>query len=148
MVRTLVRRRRRTQAVPGGAPPAGPTGNGDDDAEDPAALLETFARKKKEFLAKKEAQYAPAPRYGGADDAVARGGKRAASYEIMKNRGLTPHRKKENRNPRVKKRHAYERALVRRKGQVREVVEGAAGGYGGELTGIKAGISRSRKIGN
>ena len=69
-------------------------------------------------------------------------------YEIMKNRGLTPHRKKENRNPRVKKRHQYEKAIVRRKGQVREVIAGAAGSYGGELTGIKANIARSRKIGN
>ena len=66
----------------------------------------------------------------------------------MKNRGLTPHRKKENKNPRVKKRHAYEKALVRRKGQVREVIEGGAAAYGGELTWIKANLSRSRKIGN
>jgi U3 small nucleolar RNA-associated protein 3 len=66
---------------------------------------------------------------------------------MIKNKGLTPHRKKANRNPRVKKREAYHKAVVARKGQVRESVGGAAGdGYGGELTGIKSNLSRSRRL--
>ena len=76
------------------------------------------------------------------------GQKRAATYEILKNKGLTPHRKKENRNPRVKKRDKYEKALIAKKGQVREVITGEGGKYGGELTGIKANNARSRKIEN
>jgi U3 small nucleolar RNA-associated protein 3 len=63
------------------------------------------------------------------------------------NRGLTPHRNKEMKNPRKKHRIQYERALVRRKGAVREAVAGAAGAaYGGEATGIKSKISKSRKL--
>ena len=46
---------------------------------------------------------------------------RGVSYEIIKNRGLTPHKSKLNRNPRVKKREAYRKAVIRRKGQVVDV---------------------------
>ena len=116
--------------------------------EEEENLLEAFSKRKKEFQDKKKEHYTAEPRYGGIEETVGEGEKRAASYEIMKNKGLTPHRKKENRNPRVKKRMAYDKALMRRKGQVREVITGAAANYGGELTGIKKNISRSRKIGN
>lgn len=44
--------------------------------------------------------------------------KRPITYEIAKNKGLTPHRKKELRNPRVKHRMKYRKAKIRRKGQV------------------------------
>jgi len=135
-----------------------------DDADiDPAAegLYESFANKKKSYLSKKKDHYTPEARYGGMFDlesseigfgkaTPAEGkAKRAATYEMMKNKGLTPHRKKENRNPRVKKRIAYDKALVRRRGQVREVnTSGVNTGsaYAGETTGIKANLSRSRKI--
>lgn len=126
-------------------------GNGEDayndeEDDDDDNLVEDFSQKKKEFLAQKKAYYTAEPKYGGYEDSVGSGGKRAASYEIIKNRGLTPHRKKANRNPRVKKREMYDKAVIRRKGQVRDVIRGAAGAYGGEMTGIKANISRSRKI--
>ena len=65
----------------------------------------------------------------------------------MKNRGLVAHKSKLNRNPRVKKREQYRKALVRRKGQVREVRTDEGHKYGGEETGIKSGLSRSRKLG-
>lgn len=45
--------------------------------------------------------------------------RRAITKQIEKNRGLTPYRKKELRNPRVKHRNKYRRALIRRKGMVR-----------------------------
>ena len=118
----------------------------DDEEEN---LLEAFSKRKKEFQSKKKEHYTAEPRYGGIEEVVEDGEKRAASYEIMKNKGLTPHRKKANRNPRVKKRQAYDKAMVRRKGQVREVITGAAAAnYGGELTGIKKNIARSRRISN
>ena len=37
---------------------------------------------------------------------------------MAKNKGLTPKRKKINRNPRVKHREKYRRAQIKRKGQV------------------------------
>lgn len=46
--------------------------------------------------------------------------KRAITYQIAKNKGLTPHRKKEQRNPRVKHRNKFRKAKIRRKGAVRE----------------------------
>lgn len=45
--------------------------------------------------------------------------KRAITYEMAKNRGLTPYRKKELRNPRVKHRNKYRKATIRRRGAVR-----------------------------
>lgn len=74
-------------------------------------------------------------------------GERAISRFILQNRGLVPHKPKINRNPRVKKREQYRKALIRRKGAVREMRTEESHVYGGESTGIKAGISRSRKLG-
>lgn len=74
-------------------------------------------------------------------------GERAIGRAIMKNRGLVAHKPKINRNPRVKKREQYRKALIRRKGAVREVRTEEGHVYGGESTGIKSGISRSRKLG-
>lgn len=119
---------------------------GEDDHGN-TEIFDDFLSKKAQYKQKKSEHYTPTPRYGGYEDTLQGDNeKRAASYEIMKNKGLMPHRKKENRNPRVKKREKYEQALVRRKGQVREVITGAAGNYGGEMTGIKANLARSRKM--
>jgi U3 small nucleolar RNA-associated protein 3 len=68
---------------------------------------------------------------------------------IQRNRGLTPHRRRDLKNPRKKHRVKYAQAGVRRKGQVQGVREApaTAGGYGGEATGIKARLARGRKLG-
>ncbi|GBP69331.1 Something about silencing protein 10 [Eumeta japonica] len=42
--------------------------------------------------------------------------KREITYQIAKNKGLTPHRKKEQRNPRVKHKLKFRKAKIRRKG--------------------------------
>lgn len=120
----------------------------DADGDMEASVFAQFSKKKREFDSKKKEHYAVPARYGGAEDSLPAGQKRAASYEIMKNRGLTPHRKKSNRNPRVKKREKYAKAIVARKGQVRDVVVGGGAAYGGEMTGIKSNLARSRKIYN
>ena len=74
-------------------------------------------------------------------------GKRAISYAIEKNKGLAPKRKKDIRNPRVKKRKKYEEKK-KKLGSIRQVYKGGEGrgGYGGELTGIKTGLIRSVKL--
>lgn len=71
--------------------------------------------------------------------------KRAITYQIAKNRGLTPRRKKIDRNPRVKHREKFRRAKIRRRGQVREVRREEQR-YGGELSGIRAGVKKSIKL--
>lgn len=71
--------------------------------------------------------------------------RRGITYQMAKNKGLTPHRKKELRNPRVKHRGKYRKALIRRKGAVRTVRKELQR-YGGELSGIKAGVTKSVKF--
>ncbi|EMG45876.1 SAS10 Something about silencing protein 10 [Candida maltosa Xu316] len=79
-------------------------------------------------------------------ESVGENGKRAINYQILKNKGLTPHRKKENRNSRVKKRKQYEKAQKKLK-SVRQVYDASkTGPYEGEKTGIKKGLSRSVKL--
>jgi U3 small nucleolar RNA-associated protein 3 len=74
-------------------------------------------------------------------------GKRAIGYVIQKNKGLAPKRKKEVRNPRVKKRMKYEEKK-KKLSSMRAVYKGGEerGGYGGEKTGIKAGLVKSIKL--
>jgi hypothetical protein len=118
----------------------------DDDNDEAGNIVEEFSKAKKDYLKSKKDHYTIAPRFGGREEVIEPGRKRAATNEIMANRGLTPHRKKENKNPRVKKRLAFEKAVVARKGQVRDVISGADGAYGGELTGIKSNLSKSRRL--
>ena len=72
-------------------------------------------------------------------------GKRGINYQIAKNKGLTPHRSKEQRNPRVKHRMKFRKAKIRRKGQIREPRKELKK-YGGEISGIKATVIRSVKL--
>ncbi|KAJ3022243.1 hypothetical protein HKX48_006665 [Thoreauomyces humboldtii] len=75
--------------------------------------------------------------------------KRPASYRILANKGLTPHRSKEQRNPRVKKRMRFE-AAQKKLGSFKRLVKDPkdARQYGGEKTGIKANLARSVKFAN
>lgn len=70
-------------------------------------------------------------------------GRRGASKEIVENRGLKRYRNAEDKNPRVKHRRRFEKALVKRKGLVKEFSEKKALVYDGEKTGIKTHLSRS-----
>lgn len=71
--------------------------------------------------------------------------RRQITYQMSKNKGLTPHRKKELRNPRVKHRNKFRKALIRRKGAVRTVRKESKR-YGGEVSGIKASTKKGIKI--
>jgi U3 small nucleolar RNA-associated protein 3 len=100
--------------------------------------------------AKRKDRYVVTPRVPGEHLAeMDPSAKRAASYQIIKNRGLVASKAKINRNPRVKKKEQFRKATIARKGQVRDIRDSREGAmYGGEATGIKANISRSRKIVN
>lgn len=81
------------------------------------------------------------------DDGTA-DGPRTITRAIEKNRGLTPRRSKTGRNPRVKKRQAYDKAQKKVASQ-RSVYKGGQAAYGGEYKGEKTGISKvikSRKF--
>merc|ERR1712150_126704 len=79
------------------------------------------------------------------DDGEDEEGKRAITYEMNKNKGLTRSRRKELKNPRIKHKMKYKKAKIKRRGQVRDVVTEMYR-YGGETTGIKANISKSVKL--
>ncbi len=76
-------------------------------------------------------------------------GSRLVSNEIWNNRGLVRYRKKEDKNPRLRRRHKYERMIVKRKGLVQDnIIEGAADGvtYDGEQSGLRTNVIRSTKL--
>lgn len=105
--------------------------------------------KKHERKALAEAQ-ARAAKEGGhvyIEEEVGPDGKRAISYAIAKNKGLAPRRKKEVRNPRVKKKIQYSQKL-KKLSSIRQVYKGGEGrgGYGGELTGIKTNVLKGVKL--
>ena len=115
-------------------------------------LYEAQEKKAQEKKTAKKEKYTVPERYGAWDADVAApdvsDGRRAAPKEIIENRGLAPHRPKANRNPRLKRRLMYRKAVIRRKGQVRDTVPQGTDkvNYGGEVTGIRAKISRSRHV--
>ena len=97
---------------------------------------------------KKRQKYEVKPRFGSWRDeldAPAADDRRAASRAVVRNKGLAPHRTNKYRNPRVKKKIKYAKAVVRRKGQVREM-RNEAEGYGGEASGVRKGVGKSRQI--
>ena len=71
--------------------------------------------------------------------------RRSITYEMSKNKGLMPKRSKLQRNPRVKHRVKYQKAKVRRKGQVREV-RTEVKKYAGEMSGINKRVKKGIKL--
>ncbi|EGO58003.1 hypothetical protein NEUTE1DRAFT_82114 [Neurospora tetrasperma FGSC 2508] len=136
-------------------------GEGDSDDEDKAVakqvrgeedeyydmVAHNAAKKKEDKAAKYEALAAAKGARVVEETTIGPDGKRQINYQIQKNKGLTPHRKKENRNPRVKKRMKYAEKQKKLK-SVKAVYKGGEGkgGYQGELSGIKTGLVKSIKL--
>ncbi|KAL0581015.1 something about silencing protein 10 [Marasmius crinis-equi] len=133
-----------------------------EEGED--GYYELVAKKSKEKKEKKKADYeaARAERYGlllstlcNSTDWVysveldeAASGPRSATRAILANKGLTPHRAKSVRNPRVKKREKFEKAK-RKVASQRAVYKGGisdTGRYDGEKTGISK-VVKSVRLG-
>ncbi|KAJ2987734.1 hypothetical protein NUW58_g4343 [Xylaria curta] len=105
-------------------------------------------KRKSEKAAKAEALSAA----GSADrvvevEKVGPDGRREITYAIKANKGLAPKRKKEVRNPRVKKKLAYQSKLKKLKSQ-KAVYSGGPGkgGYAGEKSGLKTNLVKSVKL--
>ncbi|XP_041944676.1 something about silencing protein 10 [Alosa sapidissima] len=119
----------------------------DSDLDEEAALQ--FYRGLEEGLKRKRT--APSACAGAAEDDEAGDegmegdAKRRITYQMAKNKGLTPKRKKIDRNPRVKHREKFRKAQVRRKGQVQQVQRELTR-YSGEMSGIRAGVKKSIKL--
>jgi U3 small nucleolar RNA-associated protein 3 len=116
----------------------------DDDSNTAAAhgyyeLVKRQAadKKSKKKIDYEEARAAERLDFGEHDTAS---GPRSVTRAIMKNKGLTPHRSKSVRNPRVKKRQKYEQAKKRVSSQ-RAVYKGGIGDAS-KYTGEQSGISK------
>ena len=114
-------------------------------------MVAQTSKSKKADKASKYAEYAAAKALDKnarvVEGEVGEDGKRAIGYVIQKNKGLAPKRKKEVRNPRVKKRMKFEEKKKKLSSQ-RATYKGGEGrgGYGGEATGIKTGLIKSTKL--
>ncbi len=105
---------------------------------------EQMVSRKKQKEAAKEERKKYLEVYVNDDYELGEGESRKATQKILKNRGLVPSRPKENRNPRVKKRRRYEKALKNRKGQVAALRTNEADQYMGEKSGIRSDVTHSR----
>jgi U3 small nucleolar RNA-associated protein 3 len=127
-----------------------------DDFEDEDGYYDMIAARsndKKQTKLERAEAYALAKKEGAQvveEEVIGDDGRRMISYQIQKNKGLTPHRKKSVRNPRVKKKEKYKEKMKKQKSMKQVFDKGAAAkgsaNYGGELTGIKSGLVRSRKL--
>ncbi|KAJ1729610.1 something about silencing protein 10 [Coemansia biformis] len=125
----------------------GEPGGGGDSGDYYNEVVRRQAQKKAEKAERQEAQWRMAVEDNVAEEAaVEGGGKRKVNYQILKNKGLQPRRTKEQRNPRVKRRVRYEKAK-KKLGSTVAQVRALDGGYGGEATGIKPGLTRSTRFG-
>lgn len=124
--------------------------NINDEANEYYDMLLNNSQHKKEAKRARAEAYAEASKQGAQvyeEEQVGKDGKRRITYAIEKNKGLTPKRKKDVRNPRVKKRKKFDEKM-KKLGSIRQVYKGGEGrgGYGGELTGIKTNLVRSVKL--
>ncbi|BEI83254.1 hypothetical protein CcaverHIS002_0311220 [Cutaneotrichosporon cavernicola] len=121
-------------------------GEGADEAEEYYDLVKR--RKVAKDAAKEEAHEDFREAKFAAFEDESSEGPRGVSRAIEKNRGLTPRRSKTGRNPRVKKKLAYEKAK-QKVGSQRAVYKGGqaaqSGAYAGEKSGITT-VSKSRKF--
>ncbi|KAG7280523.1 hypothetical protein CRUP_022053 [Coryphaenoides rupestris] len=113
----------------------------DLDDEEQAAL--NFYKEVQERLRLKKKRKNADPYVEMEENGVAE--EEAVDGDMAKNKGLTPKRKKINRNPRVKHREKFRRAKIKRKGQVREVRREETR-YSGEHSGIRSGLKKSIKL--
>jgi len=119
----------------------------DQELQEPAEDDELYQQVLEQQNAKKSkrAQSRPTfsmPEQGEAEEEA---GKRKVSDQIEKNKGLRKKTKKELKNPRVKHKLKYKKALVKRKSQVQAPLDKTKP-YQGEITGIKSGVVKSTKL--
>lgn len=121
---------------------------GEEEEELYAAAQRMAARRKEgrreELEARKAAKAAEAGELVAEEEAFGR--KRAVTRQILTNRGLTKYRKKEMRNPRVANKLKAQKQAKRHKSAVPEGRREERAGYGGEATGVRSGLSRSRLV--
>ncbi|KAL7409037.1 hypothetical protein BDY24DRAFT_242893 [Mrakia frigida] len=124
-------------------------GEGGEDMEGEDGYYQLVKKRKREEKEEKQDAYdevRDASRI--TDDVTSGSGPRSLTRAILKNKGLTPHRNKAVRNPRVKKRMRFDKAK-KQVSSMQAVYKGGQGAlkgnYGGEATGIST-VVKSRKF--
>ncbi|KAK9477055.1 Sas10 C-terminal domain-containing protein [Lipomyces japonicus] len=120
----------------------------DDDDDDYYDMVKSAKDKKRAEIVGLKDEVKKAVREGRLaqlQESVGEDGKRAINYQILKNKGLTPKRNKDNRNARVKKRKKYEKAK-KKLASIKQVYKTPEGPYQGEKTGIKKNLTKSVKF--
>ncbi|KAJ6512182.1 Sas10 C-terminal domain-containing protein [Mycena vitilis] len=119
------------------------------DAEDADGYYELVKRKSKEKREHKKAEYEAAQDAARPDfESPGADGPRSLTRTILANKGLTPHRPKSVRNPRVKKREKFRKANMKISSQKAVYKGGLAetGRYDGEKSGISK-VVKSVRLG-
>ncbi|KAJ6584841.1 Sas10 C-terminal domain-containing protein [Mycena capillaripes] len=119
------------------------------DAEDADGYYELVKRKSKEKKEHKKAEYEAAQEAARPDfESPSADGPRSLTRAILSNKGLTPHRPKSVRNPRVKKREKFRKANMKISSQKAVYKGGLAetGRYEGEKSGISK-VVKSVRLG-
>merc|ERR1712137_1386452 len=119
----------------------------EDDDDDEVSEDEYYAQmeqaaKKRKLEATRETQL---PDYY--DDSLKAGSKRSVTYQIEHNKGLTRHRPKKMRNPRVRYKLKAEKASKKLKDTGHRAVKDQLQPYGGESSGIRKSVKRSVNLG-
>ncbi|KDR82716.1 hypothetical protein GALMADRAFT_238215 [Galerina marginata CBS 339.88] len=114
----------------------------DEGGESPDEYYELVKKRSKEDKAKKKAEYEDIHSLARvALDGGEASGPRSLTRAILTNKGLTPHRPKSVRNPRVKKREKYEKAKKKVASQ-KAIYKGGLSETGGKYGGEKSGITK------
>ncbi|THV05235.1 hypothetical protein K435DRAFT_826449 [Dendrothele bispora CBS 962.96] len=113
----------------------------DEDTEGPDGYYQLVKKKSKEKKEQKKAEYEAARAAERVFDEDELSGPRSLTRAILANKGLTPHRSKSVRNPRVKKRQKFEKAKKKVASQ-KPVYKGGLADTGGRYEGEKSGISK------
>ncbi|KAL2680913.1 hypothetical protein Neosp_008516 [[Neocosmospora] mangrovei] len=120
-----------------------------DDEDEYYDMVAHKSKKNKEEKAERYAAYAAASKADRVveKEEIGEDGKRKITYAIEKNKGLTPKRGKDVRNPRVKKRKQYE-AKQKKLKSMKPIWQGGEpkGGYQGELSGINTAVIKSTRL--
>ncbi|KAF8349315.1 Sas10 C-terminal domain-containing protein [Amanita rubescens] len=119
-----------------------PRSNNEDEDEDADGYYNLVKKQSKQRKEKKRADYETKQaelRQNLVEETA--DGPRSLTKAILTNRGLTPHRPKSSRNPRVRKREKYEKAKKKVASQ-KATFKGGLSGSGGYYEGEKSGISK------
>ncbi|KAI0565375.1 Sas10 [Gracilaria domingensis] len=116
------------------------------DEDDDEVMQKMLAKKAKKEARKERKAAAAQPHVYRFNDLTTPDGKRKASSQVVKNKGLTRYRPRNKKTPRAKNRLAYANAVKRRKGAVREYAGKPGGGYSGEASGINMSARKGSKL--